>query len=145
MTFYPNANKIRAEPFHGNENEFALPSVVLDELRYGWLKMNAGKKKDAIGHYLQTVVSVLPVFDYDTKAAHIHAQLRADSEKAGKTLPFVDGQIAAIAVSHGLTLVTRNTKDFSSIPQLQLANWFDWVYCALGNKLLQQCATESIY
>jgi tRNA(fMet)-specific endonuclease VapC len=125
MTFYPNANKIRAEPFHGNENEFALPSVVLDELRYGWLKMNAGKKKDDIGHYLQTVVSVLPVFDYDTKAAHIHAQLRADSEKAGKTLPFVDGQIAAIAVSHGLTLVTRNTKDFSDIAQLQLTNWFD--------------------
>lgn len=87
--------------------------------------MNTGKKKDTIGHYLQTVVSVLPVFDYDAKAAHIHAQLRSDSEKAGKTLPFVDRQIAAIAISHGLTLVTRNTKDFSGIPQLQLANWFD--------------------
>lgn len=107
------------------EHEIAVPSVVIHELRYGWLKMNAGKKKDAIGHYLQTVVSVLPVFDYDTKAAHTHAQLRSDSEKAGKTLPFVDGQLAAIAISHGLTLVTRNTQDFSSIPQLQLANWFD--------------------
>lgn len=106
---------------------------MLHELRYGWLKMNAGKKKDAIGHYLQTVVSVLRVFDYDTKAAHTHAQLRSDSEKAGKTLPFVDRQIAAIAISNGLTLVTRNTKDFSGIPQLQLANWFDWVYCALYN------------
>ncbi len=107
------------------EHEIAVPSVVIHELRYGWLKMNTGKKKDAIGHYLQTVVSVLPVFDYDAKAAHIHAQLRADSEKAGKTLPFVDGQIAAIAISHGLTLVTRNTKDFSDIAQLQLANWFE--------------------
>ncbi len=125
MAFYTNANKIRAEPFHGNEHEIALPSVVLHELRDAWLKMNAGKKKDAIGHYLQTVVSVLPVFDYDAKAAHLHAQLRSDSEKAGKTLPFVDGQLAAIAISHSLTLVTRNTKDFSSIPQLQLINWFE--------------------
>lgn len=107
------------------EHEIAVPSVVIHELRYGWLKMNEGKKKDAIGHYLQTVVSVLPVFDYDAKAAHIHAQLRANSEKAGKTLPFVDGQIAAIAISHGLTLVTRNTKDFSDITQLQLTNWFE--------------------
>jgi tRNA(fMet)-specific endonuclease VapC len=107
------------------EAEIALPSLVLHELRYGWLKMSAGKKKDAIGHYLQTVVSVLPVFDYDAKAARIHARLRADSEKAGKTLPFVDGQIAAIAISHGLTLVTRNSKDFSGIDNLQLANWFE--------------------
>lgn len=107
------------------EAEIALPSLVLHELRYGWLKMNAGKKKDAIGHYLQTVVSVLPVFDYDAKAARIHAQLRADSEAKGTTLAFVDGQIAAIAIANGLTLVTRNTKDFAGISSLQLANWFE--------------------
>ena len=107
------------------EAEIALPSVVLHELRYGWLKMRAGKKKDAIGHYLQTVVSVLPVFDYDARAARVHAQLRAESEAAGKPLPFVDGQIAGIAIANGLTLVTRNTKDFANISSLQLTNWFE--------------------
>jgi tRNA(fMet)-specific endonuclease VapC len=107
------------------EAEIALPSVVLHELRYGWLKMSAGKKKDAIGHYLQTVVSVLPVFDYDARAARVHAQLRAESEAAGKPLPFVDGQIAGIAIANGLTLVTRNTKDFANISSLQLTNWFE--------------------
>jgi len=107
------------------EAEIALPSVVLHELRYGWLKMSAGKKKDAIGHYLQTVVSVLPVFDYDARAARVHAQLRVESEAAGKPLPFVDGQIAGIAIANGLTLVTRNTKDFANISSLQLTNWFE--------------------
>ncbi len=107
------------------EAEIALPSVVLHELRYGWLKMSAGKKKDAIGHYLQTVVSVLPVFDYDARAARVHAQLRAEFEVAGKPLPFVDGQIAGIAIANGLTLVTCNTKDFAGIASLQLANWFE--------------------
>lgn len=107
------------------EAEIALPSVVLHELRYGWLKMSTGKKKDAIGHYLQTVVSMLPVFDYDARAARVHAQLRAESEAAGKPLPFVDGQIAGIAIANGLTLVIRNTKDFANISSLQLANWFE--------------------
>ncbi|PMY00533.1 VapC toxin family PIN domain ribonuclease, partial [Pseudomonas sp. GW460-13] len=42
----------------------------------------------------------------------------------GFTLPFVDGQIASVAIAHGLTLVTRNTKDFSELTGLRLANWF---------------------
>jgi tRNA(fMet)-specific endonuclease VapC len=36
----------------------------------------------------------------------------------------VDGQIAAIAVSQGLTLVTRNQHDFNAIPGLRWTNWF---------------------
>jgi tRNA(fMet)-specific endonuclease VapC len=34
-----------------------------------------------------------------------------------------DLQIAAIALHHGLTLVTHNTREFSRIPQLRLVDW----------------------
>ena len=51
-------------------------------------------------------------------------KMRADTETKGKTLPFVDGQIAAIAIANGLILVTRNSKDFAGIASLQLENWF---------------------
>lgn len=107
-----------------HEHELAIPSIVLHELRYGWLRMPEGKKKQRIGQYLQQVVTGLPVLNYDAHAARLHAQIRSTLEAAGKPLPFADGQIAAIAISHGLTLVTRNTKDFAAIPNLQLANWF---------------------
>ncbi len=33
--------------------------------------------------------------------------------------------IACVALAHGATLVTRNTKDFAGIPNLQLENWAD--------------------
>jgi len=37
----------------------------------------------------------------------------------------VAGQIAAIAMAQGLTLVTRNTKDFAALRGLRLVNWFE--------------------
>ncbi|MEN9430640.1 MAG: hypothetical protein RJA86_1499, partial [Pseudomonadota bacterium] len=55
----------------------------------------------------------------------IHAQLRSEHEQKGLSLPFVDGQIASIAIAHGMTLVTRNLKDFSGIQGLRVVNWFD--------------------
>ena len=106
------------------EGELGIPAPVAHELRFGWLRMPAGRRKDAIGHYLQDVVSLLPVIAYDAVAARVHAELRAEGERDGQPLPFVDGQIAAIAMAHGLTLITRNTRDFAAIKGLRLANWF---------------------
>jgi tRNA(fMet)-specific endonuclease VapC len=41
----------------------------------------------------------------------------------GKTAPFVDGQIAAIAHVHGLVLVTTNIRHFESFTRLMTENW----------------------
>jgi toxin FitB len=49
---------------------------------------------------------VLPV---DAAAARIWGEL-----SAGRSLPVIDTLIAATAIRHGLTLVTRNTKDIES-------------------------------
>jgi tRNA(fMet)-specific endonuclease VapC len=58
-------------------------------------------------------------------AARVHAEFRAQLEKTGITLSFVDSQIAAIAIVNGLTLVTRNVTDYQAIPHLKMENWFD--------------------
>jgi tRNA(fMet)-specific endonuclease VapC len=122
---------VRAQPNAGvmsnltrHQAELAVPAPVWHELRYGWLRMPEGQRKDAIGRYLQDVVADLPVLPYDTGAARVHAELRADLERAGRPLLFVDGQIAAIAIAQALTLVTRNARDFSAIPGLRWTDWF---------------------
>lgn len=107
------------------EGELGVPAPVLHELRFGWLRMPQGQRRDAIGRFLLEVVGNLPVLAYDGPAARIHAELRAQREQTGQTLPFVDGQIAAIAMAHGTTLVTRNTRDFAGLSGLRLVNWFD--------------------
>lgn len=122
---------VRAQPNAGvmdnlarHQNELAVPAPVWHELRYGWQRMPDGQRKDAIGRYLQDVVADLPVLPYDAGAARVHAELRCELERAGRTLPFVDGQIAAIAIAQGLTLVTRNVRDFNAIAGLRWADWF---------------------
>ena len=119
----PDAGVMAALTRHAGE--LALAAPVWHELRFGWLRMPQGKRRDAIERYLTDVVGSLPVMAYDAAAARIHAEIRTDRERAGAALPFVDGQIAATAIAHGLTLVTRNQRDFASIPGLRLANWWD--------------------
>ena len=106
------------------DGELAIPATVWHELRYGWLRMPDGQRKDAVGRFVQAVAGSLPVLPYDSAAARIHAELRNSRERAGLSLPFVDGQIASVAMAHGLTLVTRNTRDFAGLAGLRLANWF---------------------
>lgn len=48
------------------------------------------------------------------------ARLRGNLRRAGRVIGDPDILIAATALQHGLTLVTRNRRDFDRIPQLQL-------------------------
>ena len=51
------------------------------------------------------------------------AEVRAELEAVGKIIGPHDLQIAAIALQHGLTLVTHNTREFSRTVGLQLDDW----------------------
>ena len=103
----------------------ALPTPVLHEVHYGCLRLPMGQKRDRLQGFLNQVVGLLPKVSYDAAAALLHAQLRAEFEARGRVLPQLDAQIAAIAITQGLTLVTRNTRDFEGLPGLRLANWFE--------------------
>jgi tRNA(fMet)-specific endonuclease VapC len=108
-----------------HETEIALPVTVWQELNYGWLRMPEGRRRERIGSYLQSTVAPLPVLPLDAHAARIQADLRAQADRSGRPIDYPGSEIAAIAIAHGLTLVTRNTRDFEGRPGLQVANWFE--------------------
>ena len=56
-------------------------------------------------------------------AAAWHATERVRLESRGKPAPFVDGQIAAVASTNQLVLVTLNKKDFIHFEDLEVVNW----------------------
>lgn len=96
-----------------HEGESAIAAPVWHELRFGCERLPPSRRRDAIESYLaEVVLASLPILDYDRSAAEWHASERARLMAAGRTPPFIDGQIAAIARVNDLTLVTRNQRDF---------------------------------
>jgi tRNA(fMet)-specific endonuclease VapC len=118
----PAASVLRKLRSVGDQCAIATP--VWHELQYGCKRLPAGKRREALEDYLAEVVQVsFTILPYDEAAAKHHAAERARLEESGTTLPFVDGQIAAIALVNELVLVTSNVKDFAPFTGLTVENW----------------------
>jgi tRNA(fMet)-specific endonuclease VapC len=107
------------------KQEIATATVVIHELLFGCLRLPQSKKRQDLEDYLNNVIiGNLPLLDYDLKSAKYHAQERARLSKIGKTPAFLDAQIASIAFSNNLILVTNNVDDFQDFDGLIVDNWF---------------------
>jgi len=118
----PDAAILQRLHAHGHESAIAAP--VWHELVYGTRRLPRGKRRSALESYLHDVVQAsFPILPYDEAAAAWHGRERARLESAGRSAPFVDGQIAAIAHVHGLVLVTADAKDFTRFEDLATEDW----------------------
>jgi predicted nucleic acid-binding protein len=70
--------------------------------------------------FLKDVVDSLEVLHYDETSARIHAKLRAELQKKGKMLPYIDTEIASICMRDNTTLATKNAQDYKGIKGLKL-------------------------
>lgn len=110
--------------FRASRDRMAIAVTTWHEALFGMHRMPLGKRRQAIHDYLFDVIAgTLPVLPYDAAAAEWHAIERARLGARGKTLPFADGQIAAIAKVHGLTVVTANRKDFEHFEGIETESW----------------------
>lgn len=71
---------------------------------------------------LQRLTSVVPVLDLGVSTAERCARLRNEIRAQGRRIESraFDLLIAATAIKHGLTLVTRNVDDYADMPGLTL-------------------------
>ncbi|MBI3447351.1 MAG: type II toxin-antitoxin system VapC family toxin [Acidobacteria bacterium] len=107
-----------------HEGEIAIPSIVWHELKFGCVRLPKSRRRTAIERYLEDVVlASFPILDYDRIAAEWHAIERARLIAMGRTPPFIDGQIAAVARVNDLTLVTANRADFRGFRGLRVVDW----------------------
>nr|MDA3948557.1 hypothetical protein [Spirochaeta sp.] len=65
----------------------------------------------------------LPVIPFTPSEATVYARIQGQAVRTGTTRPVIDLCIAATAISHSLTLVTLNTRDFSGIEGLSVESW----------------------
>ena len=127
MKAFPNKNV--CEKISEHDKLCAIPSTTWNELIFGVNVMAEGKKKDLLFEDLiDDIQANYPIIQYDNHAAWIHADIRARLNQKGTPLDFQDTQIASIAVSNCMVLVTRNIKHFTPIQEvspLMLENWFE--------------------
>jgi tRNA(fMet)-specific endonuclease VapC len=99
--------------------ELAIPSVVAYELEYGTLKARGSRRKEVIARLLKDSVQV----PFDHEAAREAARIRIELEKHGSVIGPMDLLIAGTALSRGALLATNNTREFSRVKGLRLADW----------------------
>ena len=125
----PNPDKNVISKISEYEKLIALPSTVWTELMFGVNTMPDGKRKDFIfSKLVDDIQAAYEIIQYDNHAAWIQADIRSRLQENGTPVDFPDTQIASIAVSNGMILVTRNTKHFEPIKEistLMVENWFE--------------------
>jgi tRNA(fMet)-specific endonuclease VapC len=122
VTVRPNPEVMRQIGLHAHECAIGAP--IWHELNFGVRRLPIGRRRTALAAYLEEVVhATFPVLAYDEAAAAWHARERARLEQAGVPAPYVGAQIAAIARTNGLVLVTANPRDFARFEQLEVHDW----------------------
>lgn len=109
-----------------NPAEIAVTIITIVEQMYGRLDVvkKAKSKQELVTAYalLKETFKRLcqgNILDFNETAFDIYSQLVAAKIRIGTQ----DLRIAAITLSIGATLVTRNRKDFEKVPNLQIVDW----------------------
>lgn len=101
-----------------DEDAVFLSVVTLAELRRGVERLPGGRRKERLEVWLRHELPLRftgRLLGIDDEIADVWGRLVARSEASGRAMTPMDGFIAATAVVHGLTLVTRNVTDFRGV------------------------------
>jgi predicted nucleic acid-binding protein len=92
-----------------------LSVLTLGEIRKGLAALAEGKRKTRLEGWLEVDLQarfagrILPI---DSGVADRWGSMAAQAQLSGKVFPVIDGLLAATALHHDLTVVSRNASDF---------------------------------
>lgn len=109
----PAPNRAVLRWLESHAHEFAVDPVILGELHFGILLLPKGRKRAALERWFDTGVRLLHCVAWDAETGLRWASVLADLRRKGQAMPVKDSLIAATALVHDLTVVTRNRVDFS--------------------------------
>jgi len=105
------------------EHQFTS-SITLGELVYGAHRLRE-HTATLLERIEDTLLPNLPLLPFDASAARRYGEIRAELERRGTPIGDADVRIAAIALAHGLKVVTSNERHFRRVPGLETENWLE--------------------
>lgn len=104
-----------------------VTTVSIAEISYGLNVLPDGKKRSSLTDAFHKTISLAfesRIINFDIDAAYLYGKIMADRRRLGRPLSVPDGQIAAIAISNGYSVATRNINDFIDC-QVNVINPFE--------------------
>lgn len=106
-------------------SELYVSVLTLAEIRRGALRLDAGQRREELTRWLGQLISRFEdrVLAVDLEVSERWAILAEAQRAAGRASDMTDELIAATAVAHGLTVVTRNLRHFEEVGCPVLSPW----------------------
>ena len=119
---YRNLGNCRAKLEAYQPSEICICPISVAEIEYGIAK---SVRPEALRLFLADIQNRYALQAISYAAASQAGQLRAVLDRQGMPIGPYDLLIAGVALANDLTLVTRNTREFSRVPKLKLDSWYD--------------------
>jgi toxin FitB len=109
-----------------DESLLYLSVLTLGEIRKGLVGLPQGRRRTRLETWLEVELRarfagrILPI---EAGVADRWGVLAAGAKKQGETLSAIDGLLAATALHHNLTIVSRNVSDFADTRVQVLNPW----------------------
>jgi toxin FitB len=107
--------------------ETYLSIITICEIEQGIQLLGNTKRAQTLELWLEKLEFEFTdhVLGITREVARNWAEVTARAIKTGQTLSYSDSLIVATAITHDLTVVTRNTSDFSSVTKKLINPWLE--------------------
>jgi len=102
------------------QSEVCVCAVVEAELYHGATKYERPSRREAV---LEGFLQPFQSLPFDSSCVPHYARIRDFLECRGRIIGANDLMIAAVALTHDLTVVTHNCDEFDRVPGLRVENW----------------------
>lgn len=109
-----------------DESLLYLSVLTLGEIRKGLAALSQGKRRTQLETWLDVQLRARfsgRILSVDSNVTDRWGWLAATAKRSGKALSVVDGLLAATALHHNLTIVSRNITDFAHLHVPVLNPW----------------------
>jgi tRNA(fMet)-specific endonuclease VapC len=116
---FKNQGRVAQRLISLRPSSICISAITVAELRYGAEKRRSKKLHSLIDRFL----APFTVASFGEAEATRYGELCAVLERKGTTIGELDTQIAAHALTLGVTLVTNNDRHFKQVAGLQIEDW----------------------